>query len=145
MIAYKKVDAPSDVLKLIRSFSEEFSTLSSRVELSEYAAKLAENASVIAMQNDKECIGMAAVYMNDVNTKTAYISLIGIKEIYQGNGYGKLLLDFLIAEAKKAEMEKIRLEVDGINKKAQSFYFKCGFEIESHSDRNSMFLVKDIV
>lgn len=138
---YKRLYTKSDVLALIRSFSAEFSTLSQRVELTVYAEKLAENADVIAMQENGVCIGMAAMYVNDTATKTAYISLIGIRNNYQGMGLGGQLLNYCASEAQKAGMEKIRLEVDGDNTNAQKFYRKHGFVLERTSERNSSFLV----
>ncbi|MDD6630865.1 MAG: GNAT family N-acetyltransferase [Faecalibacterium sp.] len=141
MIDYKKLQTGSDVLTLLQSFSVEFCTLSQRVELTAYAEKLAQNANVVAMLDDGVCVGMAAIYTNDMNTKTAYISLIGIRNKYQGTGLGSQLLDYCASEAQRAGMEKIRLEVDDDNANAQKFYRKHGFVLERTSERNSSFLV----
>lgn len=144
MVEYKRLYTKADVLALIESFSAEFRTLSQRVELAAYAEKLAEHADVIVMENQNEVIGMAAMYVNDLITKTAYISLIGIRKEHQGTGCGTLLLRHCILEAQKAGMEKIRLEVDDSNINARKFYHRHGFVLERASERNSCFLVRAI-
>jgi len=45
----------------------------------------------------------------------------------KGKGYGKLLTDFILKEAKKQKIKKINLDVHFKNKKAQNFFKKFGF------------------
>ena len=54
---------------------------------------------------------------------------IGVKEENQNNGIGTKLLKEVFNRAKKLKIEKIFLEVDEKNKKAQNFYIKNGFSI----------------
>ena len=52
---------------------------------------------------------------------------IAIDSKFQGNGYSKMLMKFLIDFAKEKKCETIFLEVNRINKKAIHLYSKFGF------------------
>jgi len=47
--------------------------------------------------------------------------------IEKGKGYGKLLMNHMLKEAKKQKIQKINLDVHFKNKKAQRFFKKFGF------------------
>ena len=53
---------------------------------------------------------------------------IAIDEEFQGKGYAKLLMNFMIDFAKENKCETIFLEVNRINQKAISLYDKFGFK-----------------
>lgn len=53
---------------------------------------------------------------------------IAIDEKFQGKGYAKLLMNFMIDLAKENKCETIFLEVNRINQKAISLYDKFGFK-----------------
>ncbi|MFA5076759.1 MAG: GNAT family N-acetyltransferase [Patescibacteria group bacterium] len=52
-----------------------------------------------------------------------------IDKPYQGKGYGKQAMEFVVAEAKKLRIKKLRLEVFLENKRAINLYQKAGFII----------------
>ena len=54
---------------------------------------------------------------------------IYIKQTFQGNGYGKLLIDHAVKVGKKNGMKVLWLGVWEKNLKAIKFYEKCGFHI----------------
>lgn len=74
--------------------------------------------------------GYAAMYNNDLKSQTAYISMIGVREEYQGMHIGKQLMDGCKENAQKKGMKAIRLEVFDSNKKAIGFYEKADFKFE---------------
>lgn len=47
--------------------------------------------------------------------------------IEKGKGYGKLLMDFILEEAKNQKIQKLNLDVHFRNKTAQDFFKKFGF------------------
>ena len=53
---------------------------------------------------------------------------IAIDEKFQGKGYAKVLMNFMIDFAKENKCETIFLEVNRINQKAISLYDKFGFK-----------------
>ena len=142
VMQYKRLTDGNSIYNAIEQFHSEFSTLSERVDLKEYSNKLALHSSCELMVKDTEVVGIVAMYINSVQTKTAFITLIGIHTKFQGKGYGTILLKHCCEIAQNAGMNKIRLEVDDSNTKAGSFYQKHGFLVEGHSERQSRFLVK---
>jgi ribosomal protein S18 acetylase RimI-like enzyme len=52
-----------------------------------------------------------------------------ILDNYQGKGYGKILIEKVLEEAKAKEIKKIKLSVDEGNSKAYLMYKKYGFEV----------------
>ncbi|MFW6282509.1 MAG: N-acetyltransferase family protein [Minisyncoccales bacterium] len=53
-----------------------------------------------------------------------------LEEIFvteKGKGYGKLLMDFVLEEARKKKIQKLNLDVHFKNKTAQDFFKKFGF------------------
>jgi GNAT superfamily N-acetyltransferase len=53
-----------------------------------------------------------------------------LEEIFvleKDKGYGKLLMDFVLEEAKKQKIQKINLDVHFRNKTSQDFFKKFGF------------------
>lgn len=55
----------------------------------------------------------------------AHIEDVCVKYAFRGNGYGKMIIQHLIDEAKKKKCYKIVLSCADYNKE---FYIKCGFE-----------------
>ena len=116
------------------------------VNIESYASKLAKNAQVLIAQiNDKD-IGIAAIYTNDITKKT-FLSTIGIKPEYSGNGYGGMLLKIVFSISKECGMKEIVLEVNSNNKPAVKLYSKYGFNKctnskNENSYNNSIFMAK---
>ena len=52
---------------------------------------------------------------------------LAISKNYQGQGYGRLFLDFLIDEARENKMQQVFLEVRRSNTIAQQLYLSMGF------------------
>ena len=141
---FKRLTDENSIYNAIEQFHLEFSTLNERVDLKEYSNKLAQYSSCDLMVNDTEVVGIVAMYINSVQTKTAFVTLIGVHNKFQGKGYGIILLRHCCEVAQNAGMNKIRLEVDDSNTKARRFYQKQGFIVEGYSERQSRFLVKMI-
>lgn len=61
--------------------------------------------------------------------KVAHIEDIVADNKFRGNGYGKMIIEYLIDKAKEHQVYKIILNCSDINVK---FYEKCGFELKSN-------------
>lgn len=59
--------------------------------------------------------------------ETALLARIGVHPRYQGNGYGKLLLDWLERRGRSQNCEFLRLEVRPSNRRAISLYENNGY------------------
>lgn len=103
-------------------------------KISKYASVYIYNKSII--------MGYIAVYMNNYESRTAYITLLGVKKEYQNLKIGTKLMIFIEDEAKGKGFEKIKLEVRKENKKAISFYKKNNYKIISEAYADSFYMEK---
>jgi GNAT superfamily N-acetyltransferase len=60
---------------------------------------------------------------------------------FSGNGYGKMIMDKLIATAKKMQIVEISLTVDKDNKKAMNLYKKYDFKQEKEFDDSFRYIL----
>ena len=60
----------------------------------------------------------------------AYIGAFGIKQQYQGKGFGIKIMQELIRDLRMDGVKRIELSVEADNKRALNFYGKLGFEEE---------------
>lgn len=104
--------------------------------------KIDQNAFFIAAVVNKNYVGYAAIYANDQDEKTAYISMIGVLKDMQRMHIGSKLLEKCIEVSKEQAMEKIRLEVLDENQKGIRFYQKNGFVLEKKCSEKSSYFVK---
>ena len=101
-----------------------------------------DSAFVLEDTADKEIIG----YICGIKILDEYmITNIAIRKVCQHQGYGKVLLSFLINEMIKEACRKCFLEVRASNRKAIDFYIGYGFEMIGnrkayyhHPDRKSV-------
>jgi len=105
-------------------------SLSSRVNLSQYANKLYKNAEIIYKEENNKIKGLNAFYCNDAIGKVAFISIIFVFPDFKGMGIGSEMLRESMKIAKKFGMKQIQLEVDNHNS-AINFYLKVGFVVSA--------------
>tara|TARA_R100000935_G_C2838819_1_gene169796 strand:- start:1447 stop:2160 length:714 start_codon:yes stop_codon:yes gene_type:complete len=79
---------------------------------------------------------LAVVQCKEVNT-SFHINNIVVNALYQGMGFGKILLACVIEKASLNSLN-VSLDVDAVNKKAVDWYLSMGFETNSES-RSSIF------
>lgn len=141
-----KIDNQNDILNLLYDFDEVFPHLKNKVsDYNAYAQKLKENAFVYKAVTAGETFGILVFYANDTRTKTAYISLIGVKKGYRSKGFGKYLLDNCIQIAKSNGMTSVMLEVDNDNENAVGFYKKNDFNFSGLLKPNSCYMKRLIL
>lgn len=145
MSEFVRITDKNRILQELHNFSDIFPHLFEKIESIEvYAEKLSKYANFyIGIQNG-EVFGLAVFYSNDKIRKVAYISLIGLKETERKKGLGGWLLSQCENKAKEDGMTKISLEVDCDNEFAILFYKKNGYIISEKTQRNSMYMHKQI-
>lgn len=112
--------------------------------LEQLAKKYSENAHVAVVKVEDNIAGYVAFYCNDMESKTAYISMIVVKSEYQGLHLGGKLLDYVVSISKEKGMCKIKLEVAKENKKATGFYIHKGFVFKNEASEHSDYYILDI-
>lgn len=105
--------------------------------------KYAKFGKVIVLSSETQIVGLAAFYDNNESDKEGFLSLIVVRSIFQNRGLGRSLLDRVVYECRASGMERLVLEVDKKNVKAQNFYRKSGFKYQCES-KVSFYLCKDL-
>ena len=108
--------------------------LSSKVDISVYAEKLATHAANFEAWNGDELIGLVSIYINDLHKRLAFISNVSIISTFAGKGIATALLKESILYARKLQFETIGLEVSVRNANALHLYLKLGFKEMERSD-----------
>lgn len=101
--------------------------LSERVDITDYAQKIATNAMRFEAWSGDVLVGLVAVYCNDKVTLSAYITSVSVLQEWAGEGVAVRLLDRCIAHAKAVGLRQIGLQVGLDNVRARSLYAKIGF------------------
>ena len=104
--------------------------------------KILNHAFFYAAYGDEEksAIGYVAFYANDIKTKTAFITNIGVLEIHQRIHVGSYLMKTCIDVSRKNGMKFLRLEVLKENNKAINFYRHWEFEFEQEGEGDTYFM-----
>lgn len=101
--------------------------------------KYAECAELIVAYYDGNPIGYIAYYCNDLDTLTAYITMVVVKNDFRGQGIATKMINYVLSDCKEHGFRICRLEVNNINTKAIRLYKKIGFEFESSASDNSSY------
>lgn len=145
MKEFRKVTSESEVLSNLKYFDDIFPHLHEKIDSYEaYAEKLFRLADVYVGEENGDVFGIAVFYANDIQTRRAYISLIGVKDHAQGKGLGYWLLTQCQQVCYDRGMKHISLEVDCDNHNAISFYQRNGFELSEKTQRCSMYMNKSL-
>jgi len=117
--------------------------LSSRVDLKEYTTKLYKNADFVILRKDNIIAGLVALYCNDFDNYSAYISSVCILPEFRGLKLGNVLIEECIKYCKEKGMKSITLEVSKENLVALNLYSKFGFKF-SDGNESQLLMKKSI-
>lgn len=82
-------------------------------------------ARLIVLREDERLIGCGGVF---IASGDAEIARVGVAKSYQGRGYGKALLAYLIKLARDEHCDRIVLEARVSNTTARKMYEAAGFK-----------------
>ena len=91
-----------------------------------------------------DVIGYVAMYANDLQSETAYITLIAVRRENQKVGVGSALIAWCESTAIGRGMRQLRLEVAKDNTNARSFYERHGFCYEAGQKEGSLYMRKSL-
>lgn len=130
---------------ILNDFNDNFTPrLSEKIKnFDDYAKKLLNDAIFYQIKKEDKNIGLLAFYINK-KTKISYLTLIAIKNEYQGYGFGKKLLEMYENISKKEKMDILKLEVFDKNIKAVNFYRKFGFKYFKRASKETSYMIKEI-
>ena len=75
----------------------------------------------------------------ELHHKELHIASLQIREKYQGEGYGKKLMNYIIDFGKRNNLERITLDAQENNKPAIKFYEKLGFDQVGFREKDLIF------
>ena len=112
---------------LLRCDADFVPPLSDRVEISDYAKKIASKAMRFEAWSGDMLVGLVAAYCNDQEQRIAYITSVSVLREWTGKGIAASLMRRCIDNAKSSGMRQISLEVASDNVPAIKLYEKSGF------------------
>lgn len=101
--------------------------LSGRVDIANYARKLASRATRFEAWSGGSLVGLVAAYCSYPESPVGYITSVSVLPGWTGMGVGTRLMRLCIDFAKHAGMHQISLEVAAANVDAIRLYESCGF------------------
>ncbi|MEW6107740.1 MAG: GNAT family N-acetyltransferase [Nitrospirota bacterium] len=101
--------------------------LSGRIEIVDYAKKIASKATKFEAWAGGKLVGLVAAYCNDQEKRIAYITSVSVLREWTGKGIAARLLKHCIKYATASGMRQVRLEVASDNMPAIGLYKKSGF------------------
>lgn len=120
---------------LRRCDAEFVSRLSERVEIPNYAQKIASKATRFEAWVNDTLVGLVAAYCNDQETRVGHITNVSVIKLWTGKGIAARLIDQCAVHAKAAGMQQIGLEVAADNMPAIKLYKKSGFAAGKLNER----------
>lgn len=143
MLKIESISDPDLVFALLSSFgSEQQMLFGDDFLLKEYAIKITTFSTIRAIHFEGgEIAGICAVYLNRPELKVAFLSFIGLRPQFRGNGLGKILIDDCISICRAdCRFERIGLEVSVANDSALRFYKSLGFSVVEINALNRIYM-----
>jgi ribosomal protein S18 acetylase RimI-like enzyme len=127
-LEYRRDTASADdVAAHLRRCDADFTPpLSARLELRDYAAKLAERAARFEAWDGEQLVGLVAAYVTP-GAPEAFISNVSVVSELRGRGVGAALVADCIDRARGSGAATVKLEVATADRAAGRFYEKLGF------------------
>lgn len=122
-----KASAAQIAEHLLRCDADFVPPLSGRVEIRDYAQKIASKATRFEAWTGGTLVGLVAAYCNDQEKRIAYITSVSVLKAWSGKGIAAGLVGQCVEHAKASGMRQVSLEVAGDNAPAIKLYEKSGF------------------
>ena len=106
-----KASAEQIAEHLLRCDSDFVPPLSGRVEIKDYAEKIATTAIRFEAWPGGALVGLVAAYCNDQDKHIAYITSVSVLRAWMSNGIAARLVGQCVEHAKTLGMRQISLEV----------------------------------
>jgi GNAT superfamily N-acetyltransferase len=103
--------------------------LSSRVDIGDYALKLASFADRFEAWQDERLVGLVAAYLDNIEACSGFISSVSVTDDFEGAGLAAQLMQKCIQLAPGKGCKALQLEVGEGDQRTQSFYLRHGFAL----------------
>ncbi|MFI3319822.1 MAG: GNAT family N-acetyltransferase [Rikenellaceae bacterium] len=126
----KQIDISNfdEVLSLLSEIKDDFGfSLDDKVAIDEYAEKFLSLAYCLGYYKDGCLVSIIATYCNDFISRKGYVTIVGTRKQYRGQGVTKLLFKELFVHLESLPIEVI--DITTSNPIACQLYSKLGFVI----------------
>lgn len=106
---------------------EEFFIRGPRTDLGELEGILADPARVLLVLEEEDHPGVAGAVCATVDGRRGHLSLLAVDPARQGRGFGRLLVEGVVAHCRGAGCDRVELEVFDARQELPSFYAALGF------------------
>ena len=117
--------------------------LAGRVDIDEYARKIAAHAVRFEAWSGPTLTGLVAMY-RDAEARSGFVTSVSVLRERTGEGIGAELMRRCIAHASAAGLRQLRLEVAADNAPALRLYRACGFSAPPGPGAGFVTLVLDM-
>ena len=126
-----------DLYKFLLKIDSSFPVkLSDKCSIQQYVDKLISLGTLVIEKRNGEIVGIVGGYINDDNSKLAYISIVGVDSDYQKKGIASTLIKVFIDKCKEKKYKGVHLYTHKTNYSAITLYKKFMFkEIELIDER----------
>lgn len=128
IVTWNKSDSAAIERHLCKCSARFMPPLETRVQIAEYADKLAQLADRCEAWHHGQLVGLLAVYLNQPASGVGFVSSVSVCEEHAGQGIGRLLLEQCKQTAARRGFSSLKLEVNSLDARAVGFYKRCGFE-----------------
>lgn len=118
--------------------------LSDRVDIYQYIDKILKNGYGIIYKDNKKIVATILFYANDIKSKEAYISLIGVDKKYRRMHLANNLLDEALKIIVENGCRKVKLYTHKTNDGAKKMYVNKGFELVDSDREHSVCFIKKL-
>ncbi len=130
MLQYRNC-APAEqaaLTQLLHQLDESFPIpLSHKTDLSSYSAKLLNLGIAYGAWEEEQLVGLCGFYANDMQTKKAYVAVLGVAPEQQRKGIARGLLTGALEQCRRAGMELCCLHTHRTNTGAIALYKSMDF------------------
>jgi len=129
ILTLNKSDAAA-VESHLRECNERFSSpLSARVDLGDYARKLALLSDRFEAWDEGRLVGLVAAYLNNSESRQGFVSSVSVCFQAEGRGLASELMRKCIQLAREKGCDSLGLEVGERDQRTLAFYLKHGFTL----------------
>ncbi len=147
----KKLEQTESSIAVMTDFIKKYECLlpqaiSDVVDISTYARKLNSLGECWLLMKDDEVAGFVGGYINNFESKRAYLQLLLVSDNYQNMRGGRTLIECFLNYAREIDFKEVQLTVDVCNIKALHLYTKIGFvkSDEVHPNPKKQYMILKI-
>jgi ribosomal protein S18 acetylase RimI-like enzyme len=141
MIEYRLLTDAQEKRTVIEACDGAFANpVSERPQYETLLAKIHAYGDFLAAY-DCQPVGYVAMYANDMENRTAYVTLLAVRPGCQGLGIGEGLMRAGLTLAKSRGMKAAKLDVKKENQKAIRLYERLGFVLLGDAKQDSVYMM----